>query len=199
VAAPDPGIPGNEIAFTRDRAARVPWLRRAAVAVVFAGLAAAAGAALGPAMFVVAGVFGLGAVGCAVSYAWQGRFRTVLTPQGIELHGYVSHHVLWQEVTGFRVRNGQAGAKSGLADVNPVEHVEGDLGRPGQVFMTDGGRQAPPGQPHVTVQVLRTSGRRLVLPAPVVSGRAGDYQFTDSVRQLEEWRRRYGPQAPTPQ
>jgi len=37
----------------------------------------------------------------------------------------------------------------------------------------DGGRQIGSSQPHVTVQVLRTGGRRLVLPAPVVNGVSG--------------------------
>ena len=58
----------------------------------------------------------------------------------------------------------------------------------------DGGRQICSPQPHVSVQVLRTGGRRLVLPAPVVNGSRGDHQFTGKVRQLEEWRRRYGLQ-----
>jgi hypothetical protein len=193
VAASDPGVPGNALVFSRDRAARMPSLRRAATAVVLAGIAAAAGAGLGRPMFVIAGVLGLGAIGCVVSYVWQGRFRTVLTPQGLQLHGYVSHFIPWHEVAGFRVRHGQAGAGSGRDDAGPYEHI--DSARP---RMPDGGRQTGGPQPHVTVQVLRTGGRRLALPAPVVGGRAGDYQFTDRLRQLEEWRLRYGRQAQAP-
>ncbi len=193
MAASDLGLPGSEVIFGRDRAARVPMLRRAATAVVLAGIAAALGSVLGPSMFVVAGVLGLCAIGCGVSYIWQGRFRTVLTQQGIELHGYVSHSIPWQEVAGFRIRHGQAAVGSGRDDLEPSEHM--DMSRP---RMPDGGRQTGPPQPHMTVQVVRTGGRRLVLPAPVVAGRAGDYQFTDSVRQMEEWRVRYGPQAPAP-
>jgi len=191
VAASDPGLPGSEVVFSRDRAGRLPLLRRAATAVVFAGLAAAAGAKLGAPMFIIAGVIGLGAAGCVVAYAWQGRFRTVLTPDGIQLHGYVRHYIPWHEVAGFRVSHGQAGAESGQGEGDPSQHI--DASRP---RLPDGGRQTGPPRPHVTVQVLRTGRRRLVLPAPSVNGPAGDYRFTDSVRQLEEWRRHYGPQAP---
>jgi hypothetical protein len=190
VAASDPGLPGNEIAFSRDRATRMPMLRRAATAVIVAGIAAAIGAWRGPLMFVIAGAIGAGAIGCVAVYAWQGRFRTVLTPEGIQLHGYVSRYIPWHEVAGFRVRHGQPGTGSDPDDAVRAEHI--DISRP---RMPDGGRQTGPPQRHVTVQVLRAGRRRLVLPAPVVNGRAGDYQFTDSVRQLEEWRRRYGPQA----
>ncbi len=199
MAALDPGLPGNEVVFSRDRATRLPLLRRAVAAVFFAGLAAAASTLLGPPMFIVAGVLGLGALGGAVSYAWKGRFRTVLTPQGIELHGYVRHFIPWHEVAGFRVKHGQEGARSGQDEVDPAEQVEIFnlwLRKPGLVPY--GGHQTAPPRPHVTVQVVRSSGQRMVLPAPVVSGPAGDPQLGDKLSQLEAWRQRYGPQTPAP-
>jgi hypothetical protein len=194
---PVPDMPGSELVFRRDRQVRLPLLRRGVAGVVFAGLAAAGAATkLGTPMLVVAGVIGLCALGLVASYAVQGTFRTVLTPHGIELRGYMRHFIPWAEVAGFRVRHGRADVRDDRAD--PSERI--------QVFhpaMRWPGPAVPEGtrdirSSTVTVQVVRTSGRRLVLPAPVVSGPVGDSQFSDLVRQLEQWRQRYGPPAVAP-
>ena len=205
MTTPVPDMPGSQLVFRRDRQVRLPLLRRGVTGVVFAGVAAAAAATkLGPPMLVVAGVIGLAALGLITLYAWQATFRTILTPRGIELHGYVRHFIPWAEVAGFRVRHAQAEARDDGA--GPSERLQAGPSYKIQVFHASARGPEPvlPGGAHetrsptVTVQVVRTSGRRLVLPAPIVSGPVGDSQFGDEVTQLEQWRRRYGPQAVAP-
>lgn len=202
MTTPVPDMPGSQLVFRRDRQVRLPLLRRGVTGVVFAGLAAAAAATkLGPPMLVIAGVIGLAALGLITLYAWQGMFRTVVTPRGIELHGYVRHFVPWSEVAGFRVRHTRSEARDDGA--GPSECLQAGPSAKIQVFHASvrGPEPVLPAGAHetrsptVTVQVVRTSGRRLVLPAPVVSGPVGDSQFSDEVSQLEQWRQRYGPPA----
>jgi hypothetical protein len=114
MTAPTPDMSGREVVFTLDRGFRKPLVQRGVFALVLAGLAAAAGTALGTPMFIVAALCGLAAAGYAVTYAWQGRFRTVLTPEGVRARGYVNHFVPWPAVAGFAVR--RHGAAAALAD-----------------------------------------------------------------------------------
>jgi hypothetical protein len=189
-----PDLPGTEVVFRRDRAERQPLLRRAVIAVVFGGLAAAAGAALGPPMFVIAGVLGLCAAGFAAAFAWEGTFRTVLRPDGIHVRRYVSRVIPWSDVTGFRV-HGHGGAQPVQPDLGADPDVRPSgpqLGFRGPVFEhpVNQHNRRPSGR--VTVAVVRAHGRHVVLPAPVVSGEQGDSLFTDKVRELEQWRQHYG-------
>jgi hypothetical protein len=194
MVAPVPDLPGQELVFGRDRKARMPLLRRGVTTLVFAGLAAAAAAWFGPPMLVIAGLLGLGAVGCAAAYVWEGTFRTVLRPDGIHIRRYARRFIPWSDVACFRVRrHGQLDSAPG----DPrTEHTDqpralqmGQRNMPEWDRPPDENRRRPSG--HVTVEVVRANGRRLLLPAPVVSGPEGDYQFNDKVRQLEQWRQHY--------
>jgi hypothetical protein len=195
-----PDLPDTEVVFRRDRAERQPLLRRAVIAAVFGGLAAAAGAALGPPMFVIAGLLGLCAAGFAAAFAYEGTFRTVLRPDGIHIRRYVSRVISWSEVAGFRV-HGHGEARQVQPD--PGADQDARLSGPqqgfrGPVFGHSPDEHNRPPSGRVTVAVVRANGRHVVLPAPVVSGEQGDYLFTDKIRQLEQWRQHYGgaPRSP---
>lgn len=173
----DPGLPGSDIVFKRDPGS--PWslIRSTATALAFGGLAALAqghygpgSLPLGPPTLVIAGLIGLRALGRIGAYFLHGQCRTVLTPAGIQIRGYFPRFVPWSEVAGFRVRRGRWGPRSDDADEWP---------------QTVSSRR-------LTVRVIRTSGRQLVLPAPVVTGLVADCEFNDKVRQLQQWRKQYG-------
>jgi hypothetical protein len=195
-----PDVPGAEVVFRRDRAERQPLLRRASIAVVFGGLAAAAGAALGPPMFVIAGLLGLCAAGFAAGFAWEGTFRTALRSDGIHVRRYASHVIPWSDVAGFRV-HGHGETRSVQPDPG-ADHDAApqapELGFRGPVWSHAPDERRRRASGHVTVAVVRVNGRPVVLPAPVVSGEQGDYLFTDKVRQLDQWRQHYGGASRSP-
>jgi hypothetical protein len=141
-------------------------------------------------MFIVAALCGLAAAGYAVAYAWQGRFRTVLTPEGVSVRGYFNHFVPWSAVAGFAVRH--HGAAS-----SPPDDGE-DPAPPMAVYRSSmralgGTRRTGPAPLLITVQVVRANGHRLTLRAPAVTGWQGDAEFDDKVVLMEQWRRQYGP------
>ena len=189
-----PDLPGTEVVFRRDRAERRPLLRRAVIAVVFGGLAAAAGAALGPPMFVIAGLLGLCAAGFAAAFAWEGTFRTVLRSDGIHIRRYVTRVIPWSDVAGFRVHgHGDDGGVQPDPGADPDARLSGpQLGFRGPVWSHAPDERRRRASGRVTVAVVRANGRPVVLPAPVVSGDQGDYLFTEKVRQLDQWRQHYG-------
>jgi hypothetical protein len=129
------------------------------------------------------------AVVFGVTYLWRRRFVTRVTSRGIEARGYVNHFVAWDDVAGLQVGGSSA------ADARP------DASQAGQQYVRatmrgttvvsgagSSGRQAR----LATIKVARVSGRRLLLPAPIVTGWASDPGFDDKARQLQELCHRYG-------
>jgi hypothetical protein len=194
-----PDMPGNEVVFRRALPARRRLLRRSVTALVVAILAVAVGTKLGSLFFVIAGLSGLAAVGWAASYVVQNSFRTVLRPDGILACGYVRRTIPWSQVAGFEVRG------SAAEQVAPDEPgaSAADVAEPRRLLAGYGRGQAPvwsgPPDPRTrrstgraSIAVLRTHGRPVRLPAPVVAGEEGDDQFTDDLRQLEQLPQYYG-------
>jgi hypothetical protein len=178
MTAAAPGSSGREVVFTLDRGFRRPLVQRGALALVLAGLAAVVGTVLGTPMFILAVLCGLAAAGYAVAYAWQGRFRTVLTPEGVSVRGYVNHFVPWSAVAGFAVRrHGTASSPpDGAADSAglPMELYRGPARGPA------GSRRTGPPPLHVAVEVVRTNGHRRTLRAP--ASPAGRAMLTSTTR-----------------
>jgi hypothetical protein len=188
-----PDMPGNEVVFRRARPACRRLLQRSVTALVIAILAAAVGTKLGSVFFVAAGLSGLAGVGWAAAYAVQSSFRTVLRPDGISARGYIRRTIPWSQIAGFQVR--------GLDAQQLVPGEPADVAGPGRLLAGRGLRPEPvrrlvpdrrPPAARASIAVLRTHGRPVRLPAPVVAGEEGDDHFTDDLRQLEQWRQRYG-------
>jgi hypothetical protein len=191
MTAQTPDLAGREVEFRLDRGFRTPLIRRGVVALAAAARAAAAGTALGTPMFLLAGLCCLFAAGCGVAYAWRGRFRTVLKPEGIQVRGYLNHFLPWSEIAGFTV-GGHGAAPSALpGDARPEEHIA--VVRTSWKGMSAPAANRRPPRLLITVRVVRTKGRRLTLRAPIVTGWQGDVEFYDKLGLMEQWRRLYGP------
>jgi hypothetical protein len=196
-----PDMPGNEVVFRRARSALRPLLRRCMTALIFAILAGAVGTALGSAFFVIAGLLGLAGVGWAAAYVVQSSFRTVLRPDGISARGYVRRTIPWSEIAGFQVRGPDAqqlvtgDSVGSAADVAGPRRLVAGAGGRAPVFTSRSGapdRRTRPPTARASIAVLRTHGRPVRLPAPVVAGEEGDEHFADDLRQLDQWRQHYG-------
>jgi hypothetical protein len=142
-------------------------------------------------MFIVAALCGLAAAGYAVAYAWQGRFRTVLTPEGVRVRGYFNHFVPWSAVAGFAVR--RHGADSSALDAGGESPAPPMTVYRSALRGSAGPKRSRPPSLLITVQVVRTNGHRLTLRAPAVTGWQSDADFDDKVALMEQWRRQYGP------
>ena len=198
MSAQVPDVSGQRVVFRPERGFRRPLAVRGGVALVAAGLAAAAGAAVGPPMFVLAALCGLVAAWYAVSYLVKGRFRTVLTPEGIQARGYVSHFVPWAAVAGVQVSSrGSGSSYQEDSGVDAGERIQSyRAGRSVSGAITAGRR----GRPYQleTVRIVRATGRRLTLPAPRVTSWQSDTEFYEKAALIEQWRRRYGGGPPPP-
>jgi hypothetical protein len=133
----------------------------------------------------ISGVF---AVYHGAAYIWRGRFRTRLTSEGVEICGYFNHFVPWRDVQGFEVGGyGDSRPLNAGYDVRVAVAGRGSYRRsPGRIANT--GRRARLG----TVHLVRTSGRRMLLRAPLVTGWAPDPYFDQKARQLQELGGQYG-------
>jgi hypothetical protein len=176
-----PGLSGQQVVIRPDPGFRRAFVRRGTLALVFADAAAAAGTALGTPMFILAGLCGLAAAGSAAAYVWQGRFATVLTPQGIRIRGYFNHFVPWSRVAGFAV-HGRGSAPSGPQGEESIQVLRASI-RGGVAT----GTRRPPSV-LVRVHVVRTKGHKLRLRDP---------EFDDKVDLMRQFRQQYGPPAVT--
>jgi hypothetical protein len=132
---------------------------------------------------VLAWVTGPAAAWCGILYCWRGRFRTVVSRDGIEVYGYFRHFVPWHEVARMEVR-GRSGMR--LDDHFRVSYLSRAFGdRPVPRVPCYGG--APSDRARLaTVRLIRTSGSGLPLRAPVVTEWAADPYFGDKARQLQQ-------------
>jgi hypothetical protein len=204
-SAGDTGLSGRDVIFTLDRGYRRPLVTRGSTVLAVAVLAVVVGAfGLAPAFaWGVAAAFGAFAVCYGARYMWIGRFRTRLSPQGIEIRGYVDHFVSWSDVTGVEVTGAEA---TGLI-------LSGPGGRLG-MRVTEADPSAQPQLPErlvsqgdsssgfrsrlATVRVNRTRGHSLLLRAPLVTAWQSDPEFEDKVRLIHQWWQAYGHGAVEP-
>lgn len=195
MSEPVPGLPGSELVFRRPRSSRKYLLTRAAKALLVAGIVAAVEVAIQPHMIVIfAYLIGLVAVGNVAAYALGGLSRTALTSEGIEVRRYARRVIPWSEVRAFRVR-GRGQPELLSPDPNLARQAEprilpaglGDLAV-AEWELLGADRSLRKRARRVTVEVVRTNGRPVVLPAPIVAGPQGDSGFSDKVRQMEQWR-----------
>jgi hypothetical protein len=115
-------------------------------------------------------LFPLAYSACSLAmYLWRGRFRTRLTPRGIEMHRYFNKFVPWQSI-----RDIETLSYDRVADV-PVANTRNRTVSP----RGRGPRLV------AAVRIVRTSGHRTQLPAPLVTDSQDDPDFDDKVRLIK--------------
>lgn len=201
--ASDGGLSGREVVFRLDRGFRRPLVTRGSSVLAVAVLAAVvAGLGVIPAFaWSVAGLFAALALCYAARYVWVGRFRTRLSPRGIEIRGYLDHFVPWADVTGVEVTGVEA---TGLILTGPgrrggVSVSEDPPGRSGQGLeqqLDDRSDTAGFRGKLATVRVARAHGHRLLLRAPLVAAWQSDPEFEDKVQTIRRWWQTYNQAAP---
>jgi hypothetical protein len=116
-----------------------------------------------------------------IAFLWRGRFRTRLTTQGVEVRGYFNHFVPWSDISGFEVGGYGESASLGTS-------FDRRVGRRYSKASPTSGVRARLG----TVHVVLTSGRRMMLRAPLVTAWAPDPYFEQKTRQMQELSRQHG-------
>jgi hypothetical protein len=133
-------------------------------------------------------ICGLTAVYNGAAYIWRSRFRTRLTSEGVEILGYFNHFVPWRDVQGFEVGGyGDSRPLNAGYDVRVAVAGRASYRRSGGPIANTG-RRARLG----TVHLVRTSGRRMLLRAPLVTSWAPDPHFDEKTRQLQSLSGQYG-------
>lgn len=175
-------LAGNDVEYRLSRQFRQPILSRLIVsAILTAVMATVIATPLRPLAYFVGSITGAMAVGCGVLYLWRGRFRTKVTARGIQIRGYFTHFVPWQEVRGIEV-GGYGSPTMRLDDtLRPAVRM---VRRPG--YRSSGGSTSGKMARLATVKVVRTNGRKILLRAPLVTGWASDSHFTDKAKQLQQ-------------
>jgi hypothetical protein len=196
----DGGLSSGEVVFRPDRGFRRPLVTRGSAVLAVAVVAAVvAGLGLIPALFWgVAAVFGALALCYAARYMWVRRFRTRLSPQGIEIRGYFDHFVPWSDVTGVEATGFEAtglilsGSTRGIYAATEVDPSgQPQLGEQ-LASRSDSGLRSR----LATVRVARAHGHQLLLRAPLVTAWQGDPEFADKVQTIRQWWQAYGKGTP---
>ncbi len=182
---------GRDAVFALSRGYRAPLLRRGAAALVLAVIAAVVAAAgfVPPFCWAVAAACGAVASSQAALYLWRGRFRTRLSPQGIEARGYFDHFIPWSEVTGVQVQE----ASPGPADVPAVTGTPWDSPAVQPLSRVRHDSQGGYRAKLATVRVTRRGRRPVTLRVPLVTAWQDDPDFEDKARLVRQWWLAYGP------
>ncbi len=158
----------EDVEFRLGRGYRARPLTQGCIALVLAAALYAAGLHT-PALQWLA-VFPLAyAAGSFAIYTQRRWLSTRLTPQGIEIRRYRRRLVPWQAI-----KNIETISYDRVADV-PVANVRTRI-------------ESPRGRGPRTVaavQIVRTSGHRIQLPAPLVTSSQADPDFNDKVRLIK--------------
>jgi hypothetical protein len=131
-----------------------------------------------------------GAIGAynGVAYVWRRRFRTRLTAQGVKIYGYFNHFVRWRDVQGFEV--------SGFGNSQPLgqDYDPQALDARGGARFRLGGRAGNTGRRARlgTVYLIRASGRKMLLRAPIVTSWTADPFLEQKVGKMRELCSQYG-------
>jgi hypothetical protein len=181
------GLPGDGLEFRLPREFRRPALRRfvllAVLTVVLVFLVPF------PLIRDAAWLTGAIAVFSGAVYLWRGRFVTKVTSRGIEARGYVSHFVPWADVAGVEV-GGYGSADARLTETySSTQYYRGSIRGGANV---GGGGSSDRLANLASVKVVRASGHKLKLPAPMVTSWAPDPDFADKARQLQALCQQYG-------
>jgi hypothetical protein len=124
-------------------------------------------------------------IGYIVIYIWRGRFRTLVTSEGIAIRGYFDHFVPWHDYGRFEVR------KTGTErPINPAQLPPNVLLRTQRATIRGGrsksglARTSGHAAMLAVVYLARTDGRIVMLRAPLVANWKHDPYFDYKVQLL---------------
>jgi hypothetical protein len=169
---------------------RRPSLRRFIVTGVLAGLFSF-GVVDGPnpASVLFVSLFGITAIYNGAMYVWRGRFRTRVTTQGIEIHGYFNHFVPWADVRAVKEEGyGDSQSLAAGYDVRRSYSSPSSRYRRGAGMSSTTGRRARLG----VIRIFRRHGKSMMLRAPLVTAWAPDPQFSNKLAQMQTLSAQYG-------
>jgi hypothetical protein len=158
----------DDVEFRLGRGYRARLLVQACVALVLAAALYAAGLHM-PSLQWLA-IFPLAyAAGSFAVYAWRGHLSTRLTARGIEIRRYRRKLVPWQAI-----RNIETISHDRVAEVPVANAYTRTVSTRGRGPSTV-----------AAVRIVRTSGHRIQLPAPLVTSSQDDPDFDDKVQLIK--------------
>ena len=176
----------GEVEFRPGHGSRARLIRRGSAALAIAVVLFAAAAVRSPALEWIAVVPLLYAAASFTAYLAQGRMLTRLTPQGIEVHRHGTTVVAWEDIRAIEVVSHEK-----VADVPVVNGRAAAVDRSGTVVSAARRNRAP--RQVAAVQVVRTTGRPVTLPAPLVTADQDDPGFEDKVQSIRaQWQQATG-------
>jgi len=123
------------------------------------------------------------AAGSLAVCAWRGHLRTRLTSQGIEIRRFHRKLVPWQAIR--NIETISYGRVDDVPVANPRTRIASDRG--------------PGPRTVAAVQLVRTSGHRIRLPAPLVTRTQDDPEFTKKAELIKgRWQQAVAGTAPHP-
>jgi hypothetical protein len=196
---------GEDVIFTLERGYRTAFLRRGVAMLIVAALCGFVAVSGGFIVFgatVAAALLGIGGLHFLGKYFWSMRFRTRLSPEGIEARGYVNHFVRWSDIAGIESKGYELPGRRPLSPpyVTPSGRIDRGYasvgaGRSGYMRARRSGSMGGVRARLYTVRIRRSHGRPLVLPAPVVTAWQSDPKFEDKLRLIHQWWQTYGQAA----
>ncbi|HEX2320251.1 MAG TPA: hypothetical protein VHJ18_14820 [Streptosporangiaceae bacterium] len=109
------------------------------------------------------------ALACLVAYLWQGRFRTSVTPDGIEIRGYFTHFIKWRDVKTIEMRSYGPNAPIGRTFESTDWRRRGLVATSGKMSRL------------AAAYVLRQRRRTLLVRAPLVANWQHDPYFETKI------------------
>jgi hypothetical protein len=155
---------GRDVIFTMPRRYRWPLIQRGAIFALITAVDLLPGRHI---LLLEAAVWFAGPIALAylVTYVWRGRFRTTVTPDGIQIRGYLTHFVRWQDVRAIEVRSNGPDRRTDRAIEATGPYQSGLVATSGKMARL------------AAAYVLRQHGRTLLLRAPLVANWQHDPYF----------------------
>jgi hypothetical protein len=185
-------LAGQDVEYRLSREFRRPLVSRLIISlIVTAALASLLGSPFASLAYFAGSISAAVASWNGAAYLWRGRFRTTVTGRGIEMRGYFNHFVLWDQVRGIEVA--RYGSRNLRLDDTLRPQVRVSRRKSYRSYRGPDARSTAGKLARLaTIRVVRTSGRKLLLRAPIVTGWASDPFFSDKARQLQQLCTMYG-------
>jgi hypothetical protein len=174
--------PDQSVTFILPRGFRRPLIQRSVMLASITGIGLLLSKTLFAAIPFFSGPF---LIGYVVTYIWRGRFRTLVTPEGIMIRSYFDHFVPWHDYGRLEVRKYGTERSVSSAQLPPnillrTERatIRGGRSKSGFARTSGGGAML------AAVFLVRTDGRVIMLRAPLVANWKHDPYFDNKVQVM---------------